>query len=401
MALSEDLELVRVRIRLNTAGAEVARAGSRFWIERAAISPTGVRGLNTLLTGSYVAVAPGSVEAEPQHYFVGIDEPPAARDRSPAGLEIVLAGSHRRGLARGTVISYRGLAIGRVLSVGLAADSATVEARVYIDPQYKHLVRPESQFWYLPGFQMEAGVSGFDFHVDSLETLFRGGVAMATPEMTGPPVTTGRRFLLNSEPEEEWLEWNPTIAIGQLPELHRLPSPARARLSWQTRRLGFRRTEQELGWLLPIDTNHWLGLTTFLAPEGELREGCELELEGRVIALADASIDTLERVSRLHLPQWQPQHTQWPAARTRTPTKPEDCLVVTGNSSSQLPLAAGRLQPVEGGWSIDSSMAFDETDWQGAFVIATQDATLVGILSVEEGTGSVVFIPADVTKITR
>lgn len=398
VALGHDLQTVQVRVRLTQSGSDVARVGSQFWIERADISAAGIRGLDTVIGGSYLAVIPGPATADTQRHFVGLDEPPAALERSPAGLEIILTSSHRRGLSHGALVTYRGLAVGSVISVGLAADSVTVEARVYIQPQYKHLVRPETKFWYLSGFQLDAGVSGMELELESIETLFRGGVAMATPEGPGPPVSTGRRFALNDEPDNDWLEWNPQIAVGLLPSAHRLPSPARARLQWQGRRLGFRRTDQMFGWLLPLDSKRWMGLADFLDPSDGNREETELEIEGRVYRLDQTRLTTRQQVSLVQLDQWETDQALWPASHIRIPSEPEDCLIVTGDRSVQLPLAAGRLHPADGGWTVDTSLSFDETDWHGACVVATADAVLVGILSVEERVGRVVFIPKEFTR---
>jgi hypothetical protein len=397
ITLGDDLQSVQVRIRLTESGTHVARVGSQFWIERADISVSGVRGLDTILSGGYVAVIPGPAKADVQRYFVGLDDPPAARDRSSAGLEIVLTSSHRRGLSRGALITYRGIPVGHVLSVALAADAATVESRVYIQPQYRDLVRPESKFWPVSGFNLDAGVSGMELQLESIEALMHGGIALATPEAAGDPVSTGHRFAVADKPDDDWLQWSPTIAVGRLPLSDRQPVPSRVRLHWQTRRLGFRRDDQLLGWLLPLDSGHWMGLTDFLAPPENNREEVELEIEGEVFALPDARLTTKGPICLLRLTNWQPQQLPWPASRIRTPTDPEDCLIVSGDSSVRQPLAAGRLRRTTEGWSIDTSLSFDETDWHGACVIATADAMLVGILSVEDRVGRVVFIPPQLT----
>jgi hypothetical protein len=279
--------------------------------------------------------------------------------------------------------------------VGLAADALTVEARVYIQPLYKHLVRQDSKFWNMGGAELKAGVSGVQWRLDSMESLFRGGVAMATPANFGPPATTGNRFPFHDEPDEKWLEWKPQIAVGAtvLPSDLQLPIPQRAQLRWQTRRLGFRRTERILGWVLPLDSKRLLSLAEVLSPPEENRDTAMLEIEGRQYSLSDAQWNTAGGVGVAALADFASQHAVWPRQRIRIPDKPEDCLVVAGDSSSQLPLAAGRLKAADAGWSIDNSLSFDETDWHGACVVAASDGMLVGLLRVNRGTGFVVFVP--------
>ena len=45
------------------------------------------------------------------------------------------------GMEPGTPVMYRGQQVGQVISVGLAHDSASVDARAYIQPEYRDLVR--------------------------------------------------------------------------------------------------------------------------------------------------------------------------------------------------------------------------------------------------------------------
>jgi paraquat-inducible protein B len=194
IVLSDDLKTVRVHIQLNHTGSAVARTGSQFWIQHPDVSISGITGLDTIVGGRYVAVIPGPTDAAEHHRFVGLDAAPAAFDRPSDGLEIRLTSSHRSALRQGVPIAYRGMSIGRILSTGLAADAVSVEARVYIRPEFKHLVRQGSVFWNAGGVRFKAGVGGVDFHVDSLESVVQGSVAMATPEAFGDAVTTGDSF---------------------------------------------------------------------------------------------------------------------------------------------------------------------------------------------------------------
>jgi len=400
VGLSDDLQTVRVRIRLTQSAEHVARSGSQFWIERPEVSLAGVRGLETIVGGRYVAVIPGPAGGETQRHFVGLDEPPAARDRAPDGLEIVLTSSHRRGLTRGTQATYRGLLIGRVISVGLASDALTVEARVYVRPEYKHLVRQGSKFWNIGGLELKAGVSGVHLQLDSMESLLSGGIAMATPEELGAAAATGSRFEFFDEPEDEWIEWKPQIPVGVtlLTSRRRLPVPRRVQLRFEGRGLVFRRTERVLGWILPLDSSRFLGPADVLSPPEDERETAVLEIEGREHPLSDAGVTTTAGVGVVSLTEFSTEGSPWPTERIRTPAEPEDCLAVAGDSSTRLPLAAGRLKSAEAGWEIDKSLSFDETDWHGACVVAASDGMLVGVLAIEDRTGRVLFIPPELVN---
>src|SRR4051812_269744 len=69
VAMKPDLSGVAVGIRLNKSAAGIANEGSRFWIVHPEIGFSGVRGLDTLLTGARLNVQPG--EGAPATTFHG------------------------------------------------------------------------------------------------------------------------------------------------------------------------------------------------------------------------------------------------------------------------------------------------------------------------------------------
>ncbi len=394
IALDAELKSVRVHIQLNSAGTPVARVGSQFWIQHPAVSFSGVRGLDTIVGGRYVAVIPGPSEAAKQHRFVGLAEPPAAYDRPQNGLEIRLTSSHRSALRQRVPITYRGLPIGRVLSTGLAADAVSVEARVYILPEFKHLVRQGSVFWNAGGIKFRAGVSGLDIRIDSLESVVQGSIAMATPEDIGESVATGQTFEFHDEADEKWLEWNPRIPLGSVLASNavRRYFPTRYRLSWTTRRLGFRKHHGVSAWAIRHDGDKLLTLSDILQEPEEHLEDSILELEGHEYPLSDAEV-TLRgplAVLSLTLVETKTIGPSWPTNILRTPSQLEDCLIVTSPTSRAIPVAVSRLSETNGVWIVDPSLSFDENEWQSAAVIATSDQKLIGLLRVVDQTGEIV-----------
>ena len=55
---------------------------------------------------------------------------------------------------------------------------------------------------------------GLSVRAESLESLVRGAVALATPDRPGEPVAGGRAFELAEEPRDDWLEWEPAIPLA-------------------------------------------------------------------------------------------------------------------------------------------------------------------------------------------
>jgi paraquat-inducible protein B len=60
---------------------------------------------------------------------------------------------------------------------------------------------------------MDVGLKGVTFRTPTLETAIAGGVAFATPDKPGDFAMEGDRFALAAKPENDWLEWSPTLEV--------------------------------------------------------------------------------------------------------------------------------------------------------------------------------------------
>lgn len=215
LTLQSNLSAVLVKVRLTKSGVAVARAGSEFWVVHPEVSLTGVRGLETLVTGVRIRVRPGN--GPTTKHFRGLDRPPPAED--PAlGRAYLLRAEKLDGIKPGSSVYYRGVKVGLVETTRLAADSGAAVIRVRIFTAYAPLVRTNTQFWNAGGLDFHLGIHGVDLRADSLEALVGGGIAFATPDQPeiAPPALDRTEFQLHDKPEEAWLRWQPRIAIKPL-----------------------------------------------------------------------------------------------------------------------------------------------------------------------------------------
>lgn len=387
VTLKEDLSGIEVRVRLAEGAGSLARTGSQFWVERPQFTAAEIRGLDTLVGGRYLDVLPGPAEAAAQVVFEGLDQPPAGL-RSEGGLEVVLEGASRHGLQRGAPVQYRGLRIGHVISVSLAPEATGVEARVYIEPQYKPLVRENSVFWRASGIDVSIGLSGVQLSADTLASIAVGGVSLATPDPPGKIASTGQRFVFYDEKRKEWLEWRPAIALSgaTLPEGLSLPRPQRAVLMWTERLLGMPRRRERAAWVLPLEDGRLLGPADLLAPEAaSIGEAAVLETMGQSLPFAAAETPA-GPIAVYALPDSTVRGAVPGCAldRFRLAVEPEDCVLLADPAAEPLPLPASRLQAAEGFWSVDPALPLGET-WHGAAAIAESDGKIVGLLLVNGG----------------
>jgi paraquat-inducible protein B len=210
--LNRDLSGVLVQVRLTKAGAAVARTGSEFWVVHPEVSLSGIRGLETLVTGVRLRVRPGTGAIAT--HFRGLDHPPPAEDRD-AGRAFILRTDKLDGSNPGAPVYYRGVKVGAIETTRLASDASAAILRIRIYTPYVDLVRTNTQFWNAGGFAFRLGLHGIDLRADSIEALLAGGVAFATSDrpQLAPTALDGTEFELHEKPEKEWLEWRPQIPI--------------------------------------------------------------------------------------------------------------------------------------------------------------------------------------------
>ena len=394
VALNEGLSGVVVGVRLTGSATELARVGTRFWIERPTVSAAEIRGLDTIVGGRYLAVEPGKFDAENSTEFYGLEIPPAA-PAPEGGLEIVLEAGQRGGLKRGVPVLYRGVPIGHVIAVALASDAASVEARAGIDSAYRHLVRDNSVFWNSSGVGMSLGLDGVRFTADTLSSIIVGGVTMATPDEPGAEVRTGHRFECLAKPDKEALDWKPHLPLGaDGKDGDVMPSPQRASLRWE-RRFLIRRPRQQTGCVLPIEGGFILGPANLLSPVEDALDGQRLETAGQeIVVTKDNSKDLGNGLSLVKPASALPTGISlWPLNRISKPDEPVSCLIVTGGLESTISLDSHRfIAGGEGKWSLSDSALLSE-EHHGAAVVSREDGKLIGVVLVTEGNVTIAHIP--------
>ncbi len=272
--LDKSLGNVDVQVRLNDSAAALACEGSRFWIERPVASVQGVRSLETILSGRYIAVEPGPDSMKRSYDFQGLDQPPQ-QPASMGELELILEANDRHGLQVNAPVIYRGLEVGRIQSIGLSADSRWVQVRAIIEADYRGLIRENSRFWNRSGFRIDVGLTGVDIDAESLAAIAVGGIEFATPDAPSKHVKTGRRFELASRAEEDWLAWRPRMLYGAIiPKgLDVAISPQRISMNWNERLFGFRQNKSLSGWILVLSDGTLIAPADLLTAPASAMEG--------------------------------------------------------------------------------------------------------------------------------
>ena len=182
-------------VEMNKDVEQYLRTGTRFWLVKPSVSLAGITGLETLVSGNYIAVSPG--EGESTRKFKALGEEPPLSDSKP-GLHLTVKAERLGSLNRGSPVFYKQIQVGEVKSYLLSEDQNTVEVKVYIEPTYAKLVRKHTRFWNASGISIDANLSGVKVRSESLSSIVAGGIAFATPEnrKDSPPTDPSLPFRL-------------------------------------------------------------------------------------------------------------------------------------------------------------------------------------------------------------
>ena len=187
IALESDLTGVVANAELAKGTDKLLVEDTRFWVVRPRISGGTVSGLQTLLSGTYVAVDVGKSDQR-RRLFIGLEQPPAFTTDAP-GRQFTLRAEDIGSLDIGSPVYYRHLEVGQVAGYELERDGRAVKLTVFIHAPYDRFVSTGSRFWHASGIDMAIDADGVRVKTESLVAMAVGGIAFATPADQAEPVS--------------------------------------------------------------------------------------------------------------------------------------------------------------------------------------------------------------------
>ncbi|CAB3749539.1 PqiB family protein [Paraburkholderia solisilvae] len=177
--LSNNHSRVLVYVQLTKEAEDFAVKDSRFWVVRPRIGASGVTGLSTLLSGSYIGVD-GGRSTETQTEFVGLETPPAVTV-DQKGRQFTLRGESLGSIDIGSPVFYRRVQVGQVTGFSLDKDGTGVTVQVFVSAPFDQYVGTNSRWWHASGVDLRLDSSGFKLNTQSLATVIVGGLAFQSP----------------------------------------------------------------------------------------------------------------------------------------------------------------------------------------------------------------------------
>ena len=144
MTLSGDMQQVLVTVAMDRSMSDWLGKNTQFWVVRPRITSGNISGLDTLVSGAYVAMQPD--KGEETYDFAGLENPPVTLNDVP-GKHFTLHASRLAALDEGSSIYYHGIEVGAVQGYRMTESGDQIDIYVFVRDPYTKLITTTTRFW--------------------------------------------------------------------------------------------------------------------------------------------------------------------------------------------------------------------------------------------------------------
>lgn len=174
--LRKDGNGVVVVARMDKLAEPYLNEKAKFWIVKPEVGVTGVSGLDTLLSGTYINMF-SEKEGQPKDTFYGLKEPYHANKE---GVYYQLIAPSGFNINRGTPINFKNMTVGQVEYVNISLDGQNIDFVVFVQQQYVPYIHRNSKFWVTSTVDASFANGRLDVNVAPLSNLVQGGIEFSS-----------------------------------------------------------------------------------------------------------------------------------------------------------------------------------------------------------------------------
>lgn len=199
IALSRGNSQVLVGAELLRSATPLLTTDARFWVVRPRIGIGWASGLDTLISGPYIAMDAGESRTR-QTAFIGLEDPPPST-HGLLGKSVLLHAQDAGSLTIDAPVYFRRIVVGHVIDRELEGNGHGVQVAVFIDAPYDRFLTRATRFWNASGIDLTVGADGLKLRTQSLASVLAGGIAFETAPSAEDveSVTSGAQFTLFSD----------------------------------------------------------------------------------------------------------------------------------------------------------------------------------------------------------
>lgn len=192
--LGPDLRTVVVTARIRKDVAQYLDDSATFWVVRPSVSAQGVSGIETVISGVYIAAYWDAQPGARVENFTGLPRPPLTPADQP-GLRVRLRAPSGGSMTVGAPVLFNRIQVGQVEDIQLT-EAGDVMIDLFVNAPNDRRLTGGTRFWNASGFSIELGAGGASLNVESLISLLQGGVSFASVGPDTARVEAGHVFEL-------------------------------------------------------------------------------------------------------------------------------------------------------------------------------------------------------------
>jgi len=201
---------VEVKALIYNDFASIAKEGTLFYLKKPRISFQEIANAGSTIMAVNIGVIKSDNEAY-QTKFVGLEGQPSV-ETSHFGTVYKVEDPTASSVNVDSPVYYKNVQIGKVSKVDLSDDGSKVVVDCLIYDKYKKLIRKNSQFYDISGFEMKFSIfGGTKVESNTFTSLIKGGLVIVTPHEYAELASPKDRFTLIKELREDWKSISPSI----------------------------------------------------------------------------------------------------------------------------------------------------------------------------------------------
>ncbi|WED23158.1 MlaD family protein [Vibrio sp. JC009] len=142
LSLSEERDHIIASAAIQPAFVDILTTRTKFILEEAEISVSGVENIANLVKGNFLSVIPGEGEQSRQFTVIKKKE---LLSQQPHSVTITLTGEDSYAIYEGAEVLYRGIPVGSITKIALADEK--VQFTLLIDAKYSQLIKTNNRFY--------------------------------------------------------------------------------------------------------------------------------------------------------------------------------------------------------------------------------------------------------------
>ncbi|MDX9961785.1 MAG: MlaD family protein [Aliarcobacter sp.] len=187
-----------------------AKEDTIFYLKKPKISLQEVSNIGSTVMAVNIGVIKSSKQSK-QTKFTGLNEQPSV-DNSHFGTIFKIEDPTASSVNVDAPVYYKNVQIGKVNKLDLSLDGSKVVVDCLIYNKYKKLIRKNSQFYDISGFEMKFSIfSGSKVESNTFTSLIKGGLVVVTPYEYDEMANPNDRFTLVKTLREDWKSISPSI----------------------------------------------------------------------------------------------------------------------------------------------------------------------------------------------